>query len=68
MERYFTILHYMRYLGRRVTHSPHFHLPTWSGDVIRWCFDAAKERGMKQEDFMGGFIIDEMKIQVNLKH
>ena len=26
-----------------------------------------KERGMKQEDFMGGFIIDEMKIQVNLK-
>ena len=27
-----------------------------------------KERGMKQEDFMGGFIIDEMKIQVNLKH
>ena len=23
---------------------------------------------MKQEDFMGGFIIDEMKIQVNLKH
>ena len=51
-----------------MTHSPHFHLPTWSGDVIRWCFDAAKERGMKQEDFMGGFIIDEMKIQVNLKH
>ena len=27
-----------------------------------------KERGMKQEDFMRGFIIDEMKIQVNLKH
>lgn len=42
--------------------------PGWSGDVIRWCFDAAKERGMKQEDFMGDFIIDKMKIQVNLKH
>ena len=24
----------------------------------------AKDSGMKQEDFMGGFIIDEMKIQV----
>lgn len=23
---------------------------------------------MKQEDFMGDFIIDEVKIQVNLKH
>ena len=28
MERYFTILHYMRYLGRQMTHLPHFHLPT----------------------------------------
>ena len=29
IEGYFTILHYMRYLGRRMTHLPHFHLPTW---------------------------------------
>nr|XP_058940579.1 uncharacterized protein LOC131768892 [Pocillopora verrucosa] len=41
--------------------------PGWSGDAIRWCFDAAKDRGMKQEDFMGDFIIDEMKIQENLE-
>lgn len=27
-----------------------------------------KERGMKQEDFTGGFIIEEMKIQINSKH
>ena len=29
IEGYFMILHYMRYLGRQMTHLPHFHLPTW---------------------------------------
>ena len=36
----------------------------WNDEVLRWCLNAAKDSGMKQEDFMGGFVIDEMKIQV----
>lgn len=35
----------------------------WNDEVLRWCLNATKDSGMKQ-DFMGGFVIDEMKIQV----
>ena len=40
----------------------------WNEDVLRWCLDAAKDSGTKKEDFMGGFVIDEMKIQVNFTY
>ena len=36
----------------------------WNPEVLRWCLNAAKERGMKEADYMGGLVIDEMKIQV----
>lgn len=32
-----------------------------------WCRNAAQENGLKAGDYMGGFAIDEMKIQVALK-
>lgn len=37
--------------------------PGWSGDVIRWCFDAAKDRGMKQEDFMGDLLLTKWRFR-----
>jgi len=36
----------------------------WNDKVLKWCLDAAKESGLKPGDYMGGFAIDEMKIQV----
>ncbi|XP_078384471.1 uncharacterized protein LOC144666905 [Oculina patagonica] len=41
--------------------------PGWNDQVLRWCLEAAQERGLKKEDYWGGFLIDEMKIQVCLK-
>ena len=32
-----------------------------------WCRNAAQENGLKPGDYMGGFAIDEMKVQVTLK-
>ncbi|KAL9977257.1 hypothetical protein ACROYT_G014639 [Oculina patagonica] len=40
--------------------------PGWNEEVLMWCMNAAKENGLKPGDFMGGFAIDEMKIQENL--
>lgn len=34
----------------------------WKPEVLTWCLNAAKESGLKQADYMGGFVIDEMKI------
>ena len=31
-----------------------------------WCRNAAQENGLKSGDYIGGFAIDEMKIQVTL--
>lgn len=36
----------------------------WDDKVLKWCLGAAKENGLKPGDYMGGFAIDEMKIQV----
>lgn len=36
----------------------------WKPEVLTWCLNAAKESGLKQADYMGGFVIDEMKIQL----
>ena len=38
--------------------------PGWNKDVIEWCAKEAKQQGFKPHDYWGGFIIDEMKIQV----
>ena len=32
--------------------------------MLRWCLETAQERGLRTEDYWGGFLIDEMKIQV----
>ena len=34
----------------------------WNPEVLRWCLNAAKESGMKEADYMGGLVIDKMKI------
>ena len=31
---------------------------------MEWCLEEAKKRGLKEEDYWGGFVIDEMKIEV----
>ena len=38
--------------------------PGWNDQVLRWCLETAQERGRRTEDYWGGFLIDEMKIQV----
>lgn len=38
--------------------------PGWNEEVLIWCMNAAKENGLKPGDYLGGFAIDEMKIQV----
>ena len=32
--------------------------------MLKWCHEAAKENGLKEQDYWGGLIFDEMKIQV----
>lgn len=32
--------------------------------MLKWCLDEAKANELKPEDYMGGFVIDEMKVQV----
>ena len=38
--------------------------PGWNDQVLKWCLEAALENGLKEGDYWGGFLIDEMKIQV----
>jgi len=38
--------------------------PGWNDHVLRWCLEAAQGNSLWKEDCWGGFIIDEMKIQV----
>ena len=38
--------------------------PGWQDPILRWCADEAKKQGFKPQDYWGGFVIDEMKIQV----
>ena len=40
--------------------------PGWNDQVLRWCLEAAQERGLRTEVEWGGFLIDEMKIQVGV--
>ena len=38
--------------------------PGWHDDVLEWCLKEAEKKNLQQPDYMGGFILDEMKIQV----
>lgn len=42
--------------------------PGWKDSVLRWCAEEAKKRCLNEKDYYGGFVIDEMKIQVSLYH
>ena len=39
----------------------------WNAEILEWCLMEAKARNLKEEDYWGGFVIDEMKIQVHYK-
>ena len=32
--------------------------------MLKWCLETAQEKNLREEDYWGGFVIDEMKIQV----
>ena len=36
-----------------------------NGQILGWCLEAARENKLREEDYWGGFVIDEMKILVN---
>jgi hypothetical protein len=38
--------------------------PGWNRDVIEWCRQEAQRLNLKEQDFWGGLVFDEMKIQV----
>ena len=38
--------------------------PGWKNEIMKWCLEEAKKRGLKEEHYWGGFVIDEMKIEV----
>lgn len=38
----------------------------WNTEILEWCLMEAKNRNLRAEDYWGGFVIDEMKIQVSL--
>ena len=38
----------------------------WNNDVIDWCRKEAERLKLKPEDYWGGLIFDEMKIQVKI--
>lgn len=38
----------------------------WNNEILEWCLMEAKNRNLRAEDYWGGFVIDEMKIQVSL--
>lgn len=38
--------------------------PGWHNEIISWCKREAERQNLKDHDYWGGFVIDEMKIQV----
>jgi len=41
--------------------------PGWDNEMLKWCLQEAKNHNLKPQDYMGGFVIDEMKIQEDLE-
>lgn len=38
--------------------------PGWHEETVNWCLEKAKENNLKESDYWGGLVLDEMKIQV----
>lgn len=38
--------------------------PGWDANLLKWCLQEAKKANRKEQDYWGGFLLDEMKIQV----
>ena len=51
----------LRYYKNRVDQKP-----GWNSDMLKWCLEEAKKHQLKPQDYMGGLVLDEMKIQVCL--
>ncbi|KAK3738201.1 hypothetical protein QZH41_012782, partial [Actinostola sp. cb2023] len=41
--------------------------PGWNVKILRWCLQEAKDNNLKDQDYWGGFVLDEMKIQENIE-
>ena len=39
--------------------------PGWDADLLKWCPQEAKKADLKEQDYWGGFVLDEMKMQVS---
>ena len=35
-----------------------YEVPGWNDQVLRWCMEAAGEKALKKEDYLGGFVIN----------
>ena len=35
--------------------------------MLKWCLETAQEKNLREEDYWGGFVIDEMKMFVSEK-
>ena len=38
--------------------------PGWNRETIAWCKQEAERQNLKDQDYWGGLVLDEMKIQV----
>lgn len=38
--------------------------PGWNINLLKWCLEEAQSNKLKPQDYMGGLVLDEMKIQV----
>ena len=40
--------------------------PGWNSDAIQWCKREAERRNLIEHEYWGGYVTDEMKIQVRI--
>ena len=40
--------------------------PGWNWEMLLWCLNEAKKNNLQEQDFWGGLILNEIKIQVNV--
>ena len=38
--------------------------PGWNDNILEWCLQEARQKQLREGDYWGGFVLDEMKIQV----
>lgn len=38
--------------------------PGWNINLLKWCLQEAQSNKLNSQDYMGGLVLDEMKIQV----